>query len=610
MTLIKWLLFCLALLCQCVCAQRIPVELSEVIVSDVQLKNFTNTQSVATLNDSIIQKNSASLATVLNYNSVVYFKENGLGMVASPSFRGTSAAQTAVIWNGININSQLLGQTDFNTITTRSYNSIAVRAGGGSAIYGSGAIGGSIHLNNEIDFKEHILSTLQANFGSFNTLGWNYDLKLSNKKMVAQINVARMASDNDYDYLNSDLKNENGQFYNTTYSANFGFKINKNNVIKSYHQIFDGQRHFSLASPSDTKTKYKDFNTRSLTEWSSIFNRFESKVKLAYTTENFQYFEDIKYDNYDYGKVKSIILKYDLTYQLFDKLKFNTVLDFTQNDGSGSGFVSKKRQIASFNFVLSHHVSEHWQYEFGIRKETTNNYESPFLFVVGSNIKIAKFYRLKINFSRNFRIPTFNDLYWEGVGNPDLKPESAFQGEIGNIFTLGNCSFTTTFYHINIRDMIRWIPGNGGLFSPQNTNKVAVFGFETLFHWHKKIKRNRLEWNATYAYTNSKNTEMNRQLIYVPYHKLTNSIGYAFRQFDLHCQHLFNGKVFTQTDNNPDKIVKDYSVVNLIFDYNFDKNETYKLGFSVLNVLNKKYESVANRPMPGVNFNINLTLKF
>jgi outer membrane cobalamin receptor len=45
--------------------------------------------------------------------------------------------QTAVIWNGININSQLLGQTDFNTITTQDFNSIVVRAGGGSAIYGT-----------------------------------------------------------------------------------------------------------------------------------------------------------------------------------------------------------------------------------------------------------------------------------------------------------------------------------------------------------------------------------------------------------------------------------------------------------------------------------------
>ena len=75
-------------------------------------------------------------------------------MVSSPSFRGTTAQQTAVVWNGININSQLLGQTDFNTVSTRGYNSIAVKAGGGSVVYGSGAIGGTIHLNNDLKFKK------------------------------------------------------------------------------------------------------------------------------------------------------------------------------------------------------------------------------------------------------------------------------------------------------------------------------------------------------------------------------------------------------------------------------------------------------------------------
>lgn len=32
------------------------------------------------------------------------------------------------------------------------YNSISVKAGGGSVIYGSGAIGGTVHLNNDLVF--------------------------------------------------------------------------------------------------------------------------------------------------------------------------------------------------------------------------------------------------------------------------------------------------------------------------------------------------------------------------------------------------------------------------------------------------------------------------
>jgi len=188
-------------------------------------------------------------------------------MVSSPSFRGTTAQQTAVVWNGININSQLNGQTDFNTITTRDFNAIAVRAGGGSSIYGSSAIGGSIHLNNTINFKEHFSNSLRLNYGSFNTFGGNYKLDVSNGKFSAQVSISRNSSDNDYEYVDSNDKNLNGQYYTTSINAAVGYKIDENNFLKLYSQVFDGERHFSLIFPSEIPTKYQDQNTRNLLEW-------------------------------------------------------------------------------------------------------------------------------------------------------------------------------------------------------------------------------------------------------------------------------------------------------------------------------------------------------
>ena len=138
-----------------------PIEIEEVQVSDLQTKLFNNTQKSVVLNDSVVVFNRESLTKLLNFNSFFYFKENGNGMVSSPSVRGTTASQTAVIWNGININSNLTGQTDFNTINTYDFNSIQLKYGGGSVVYGSGAIGGSIHLNNEMSFKKHIRQFLK-----------------------------------------------------------------------------------------------------------------------------------------------------------------------------------------------------------------------------------------------------------------------------------------------------------------------------------------------------------------------------------------------------------------------------------------------------------------
>ncbi|WP_435524382.1 TonB-dependent receptor [Chryseobacterium indoltheticum] len=125
-----------------------------VFVFDNQMKKVKLFHSLTTLSPADIQKNSSNLSEVLRFQSPVYIKENGRGAVSSPSFRGTTAQQTAFVWNGININSPFLGQGDINNIAVFGYDQMEIKSGGGSVIYGSGAIGGSIHLNNDLSFDQ------------------------------------------------------------------------------------------------------------------------------------------------------------------------------------------------------------------------------------------------------------------------------------------------------------------------------------------------------------------------------------------------------------------------------------------------------------------------
>ncbi len=141
--------------------------LDEVRLSDVKLKQNSEGQFVKELDDSLIQQNEPLLTSLLKFNSPFFFRENGYGMVSSASIRGTGAAQTAVVWNGININSQFTGQTDFNTINTQVFDNISLRPGGGSVVYGSGAIGGSIHLNNDFSFNSSSQNTLRIGLWQF-----------------------------------------------------------------------------------------------------------------------------------------------------------------------------------------------------------------------------------------------------------------------------------------------------------------------------------------------------------------------------------------------------------------------------------------------------------
>jgi len=610
MTAKKLLLFSVLLLCQLICAQQDSIALDEVVISDLQLARFSNAQSVQILNDSVIENNHPSLTSLLRYNSVLVFKENGFGMVSSPAFRGTSAQQTAVIWNGININSQFTGQTDFNAITTGEFNSIAIRGGGGSVIYGSSAIGGTVHLNNEIEFKRQFNNEIRTNYGSFNTVGVHYNVAAGSEKFMTRISFSKNSSDNDFDYVNSKRKNENGAFDNNSLTANFGYKFNGNNFIKFYSYFFSGDRHFSLLTPTDTKSKYRDLNVRNLIEYTGIFNQFTSKIKLAFLSENYHHFEDINAEFSSFGKAETAIAKYDLAFAPAKNILLNSVIEFSGTTGIGSDVGNVKREIGSVSFLMSHVVSKLFQYEVGVRKESATDYDSPLLFSSGIVTAISQNYKLKWNASRNFRIPTYNDLYWIDGGNPNLKPESSYQTEIGNELTFKNLKFSVTGYFMRIEDMIQWLPGAASSWLPRNVNNVKTYGGELLVNWNKSFGQNTLSITGNYAYTISEDLATGKQLIYIPFHNANAAFAYSYRKFSANYQVLFNGEVFTRSDNAPRYNLDAYLVSNLGLSYKIGKSDSLKAGFQLLNLFNENYEVMVRRPFPGRHFNTYLTFKF
>ena len=129
-----------------------------------------------------------------------------------PSFRGTTAQQTAFIWNGINVNSQFLGQGDINNLNLRGYDNLQVKSGGGSVIYGSSAIGGTIHLNNELTFNKGFHNSLFAEYGSFKTLNTFLKSSYSDEKISVKVSGNYVESENDYEVPEKNYINLNGQY--------------------------------------------------------------------------------------------------------------------------------------------------------------------------------------------------------------------------------------------------------------------------------------------------------------------------------------------------------------------------------------------------------------
>ena len=585
------------------------LKLDEVVVSDSRVKQYAEGYKVTVLQDSIIQRTNGSLTSLLEFNSNIYFKENGFGMVSSPAFRGTNASHTAVIWNGININSQLNGQVDFNTINPFNYNSISIRSGGGSVQYGSGAIGGSIHLNSDLLFKEHFDNQVSIGYGSYKTKKINFNQSYGSRLMSYSLGVNYNASDNNYKYLNTGDENKNGEFNNLNLNWNIGYVLSENQILKLYHQTFISDRNLSGNLVVLGRSKYKDNQYRTQLEWGSYGPKAISKIKLAYLQEEYKYFENKDAAIYSFGKVSNFLARYSLDYKLSKFFRLNSFLEYNNYKGAGDSFGSPERGDFSATALLKHIISSTIAYNLSVRQDFSSDFSSPLVFSFDGSYSLTDNYQVKINASKNFRTPTFNDLYWQPGGNLELIPEKSYQLDFGNVLNIGAVSMQYNGYYISTKDMIKWLPNNEGVWSPINIDDVEIYGAEVKIEANYSLGKNQeLGIKTNYAYTVSEDKSTNEQLIYVPFHMANGSLEYRIADLNLFYQHLYNGSVSIVGGE-----LKEYQVANLGATYTADilkKDLKYTIGVTINNVFNSYYENVALRPMPNRNIQTQLILNF
>ncbi|WP_035336392.1 TonB-dependent receptor [Dokdonia sp. PRO95] len=592
--------------------------LPEVILSDVKLREHSVGIAIQKVSDSILQQSRTSLTDVLKNNTSIYFRENGPGGVSSASFRGTNASQTAVVWNGININSQLTGQTDFNTISTNNYDNLDDRAGGGSIIYGSGAIGGSVHLNNEIQFYKRAETNISAGYGSFDTQVAHAKTRFSTDKFYVDVGADFQQSENDFDYLDTDnLFNANGQYENLDLNLNAGYLLSSNgdktHILKLHHNTYVGNRNFSGTLTAPSNDAYEDRNTRTLVAWENLSKRYDGTLRLAHIYEQFRYFANNESDLNDLGKAARYLANYEGTLKIDSSKRLTFLGEINTISAAGASIEKASRTSAAAVGLWKHQVLSALSYEIQVRQEVVEDYRSPFLLGVGLDYAFAKAYKVSFNASRNYRVPTFNDTYWAGpgaMGNPDIQPETSKQAELGIARSKNNVSLGLRGFYIDTDDLIKWQPNSAGIWSAVNIADTQHYGAELSFKLDKKLGQHQFTATAAYAYTIAENTETNKQLIYVPKNKGTVGVSHNYSWLSSYVQGIYNGSVFTTTDNT--STVESSFVANAGLTAELFKSGNHRMILSaqINNVLNTNYQTVAFRPNPGRNFLIQTTYTF
>lgn len=580
-----------------------------VYVFDKHISEAKKTQQVYQISSSDIEKNATNLSETLRFQTPVYIKENGRGAVSSPSFRGTTAQQTSFLWNGIPVNSMFLGQGDINNLSLLNYDNIEIKSGGGSVMYGSAAIGGTIHLNNQMSFDKGLQGKFFAEYGSFETLNSSLKTSYSNEKFAAVFSAGISQSENDYEVPEKNYINRNGQYNNQTFNITSAYRFNENNQIYWHTQQFFGEQHYPIFEIQQTKTKYLSDSFRSLLTWKNSGKNHQNQLNAAFLKEAFSYFPNIENPRESAGNGKTYFFKDDFEYSLPKNFKMNFIAQMQQEYGEGyqSGIQNPKRWAGSGATLLKYETKKVYL-EAGAKKEFIEKIESPFLFSFGGNYKFRSNFLVKFKASKNFRYPSFNDLYWQPGGNLDLKPETSYQAEITPELSHKNFKIAVTPYYNKVYDMIRWLPTSAGFWAPVNTNEVQVYGLETVLGFNKNLGKHKILGNFGYSYTKSENAETGFQLNYVPIHKAFGMVQYKIQPLEFFVQGMFNGRTFTTTNESRSDDLDPYFVLNAGIFSTFFKN--YTIGFKVNNVTDTVYETMVYYPLPKRNYSVNLSINF
>lgn len=582
--------------------------LIDTVFIDNQFSKVSKTAKTSNLTSDKILENSTSLSDLLRFQSNIYIKENGRGSTSSPSFRGTLASHTAFVWNGININSIFLGQGDINNMNPLSYENVGIKFGGGSVIYGSGAIGGSIHLNNSLDYNKGFEGTVFSEYGSFATINSLVRGKFSNENFSFNADINHSQSKNDFEITEKKFINRNGEYQNTSFNLGLGYKINPNNELYWQSQYYDSDQHYPIFSENQTKTKYQVQTIRSLAGWKLRSGQFKNNLKLAYIEDNFQYFSDIDKPKTSSGIGKQYIVKNDLDFLVSKKSSFNLITEYQYNEaeGFGSGIQNPKRNAANFSLLYRNGNLEKFYWELGAKQDFVEGYKSPFLFSASAKYLVNNWYQSSINISRNFKAPTFNDLYWEPGGNRDLIPETSYQAEMSHYFSYYNFKLGITPYYIKMTDMIQWVPVTPAIWSPKNVKKVDFYGLETELSFNKNWNNHKVDAKISYSHTRSVDLETKKQLSYVPFHQINFNSSYQYKIFGLFFQALYNSKRYV--DDSEINYLENYFVLNAGIKLNPTKH--IQLGFKINNITDEIYQTVNYYFMPKRNYAVNLNLNF
>ncbi|MDR1198153.1 MAG: TonB-dependent receptor plug domain-containing protein [Prevotellaceae bacterium] len=606
---------------------------------------------------------STSMADVLSQNTVIFIKSYGRATLSTASFRGTAPSHTQVLWNGMKLNSPMLGMVDFSLIPSYFIDDASIYHGASSVSITGGGLGGAITVNTKPGGNEGFSVQYIQGIGSFDTYDSFLKLNYKNKNFQSSTRIVYNDSDNDFKYKNYNkkeyVKDENDNITGFEYPV----ELNKNGDYRDFHALqefyFTASKnsHFGLSTwymkskrgmptlnvdyrnESNSRSRQNEQTLRTVLYWDRFFANIKLMTKAGYTYTDLSYIysgddgtgrllEMIHSQSY----VNTVFSKFDIEYYLGTKWMFSanvtahqnsvsTKDNATLNPGSVTGYIKSRFELSSFASAKYRPV-ERLGFAVNLREEFYGGRNTPVIPAAFVNYVISKKGNVtaKASVARNYRYPTLNDLYFIPGGNDSLNSETGYTYDGGVEFAVSNKKASLngeiTAFNSNIKNWIVWLPNFKGFWSPSNVKKVNSYGIEVKLKTGIDTGKSRkFMIDGNFAWTRSINKDnpanwadesIGKQLVYIPEFSAAVNAKFLWKTWEFAYKWIYYSERFTTSNNEKNTKIGKLGAY-FMNDVSLEKHVNFSwanmsLKLLINNIFDEEYESVLSHPMAGRNF--------
>jgi len=607
------------------------IRINEVVIGRNKFNSDPPGYKETTIDSAVqVKYSNNSLADMLSENTEIFIKSYGMGATATPAFRGTGAGHTIIDWNGLNINSPMLGQADLSLIPVGLIDEIHIYSGGASMSLNNGGIGGTINLETKPVWTKETLVSIDYGAGSFGQYSGIVKVKTGNHNFQTVTKGYFQNAENNFRYLNTESGPD--PVWQTRINSQVRQKgflqelyLRSSNSIASariWYQSEDRNLPSSLLIPPNSGEKQFDESLRTMLNWVLYKGSGNFSFTGAWMSDRLNYVNRLaSIDSRNHSENLTLKAGFENTFDDYSKLKI--VFDEQSNAVKSNNYNKyTARNTASISASIEK-KSDRFATTILIREILD---KKAFLmpdFSAGMQLRLIdeKEYYLKANISRNSKIPSMNDMYWVPGGNADLKNEYAFIYEmtyemVQKISDPLILKYDLTIFRYNIKDMIQWHQGEFSYWTPDNIANVKSTGGESSISLD--YKRNHLNANlrASYSLTRSvsdgsmieNDNTTGKQLMYVPENQVKVLFRIGLNKIYSSWAADFTGKRYIYADNS--KYLPCYFVNNITAGIKFKvKGSLIDMNFNIDNLFDINYQSIAYYPLPGRSFFLKILIQ-